>query len=161
MEKALKEPHCEAFPKELAVMRMARQAYYKTHQPNFEQEGLDDLSNMFQQMATSANLLGTEIHEVQENWGGRSNLQVAKSSSKDIHFFRIITPNKLPKIMALEGIHSPKALQWQSGLAFCLWCVKESQNIGIVVNHLWTTHYHLGLICVHCLDYFTTSTDTM
>ena len=22
-----------------------------------------------------------------------------------------------------------------------------------MVNHLWTMHYHLGLICTHCLDY--------
>ena len=30
-----------------------------------------------------------------------------------------------------------------------------------MVNHLWTTHIHLGLICARCLDYFTTSTDAM
>ena len=116
MAKALKEPHCKAFSKELAVMRVARQAYYKTHQPNFEQEGLDNLSSMFQQMATSANLLGTEIHGLQEDCGGRRDLQttnwLARSSSKDIHFFRIVAPNELLKIMGLEGIHSPKALQW-------------------------------------------------
>ena len=41
------------------------------------------------------------------------------------------------------------------------WCDKEGQNEGTVVNHLWTTHYHLGLICAHCLEYFTTSADTM
>ena len=63
--------------------------------------------------------------------------------------------------MGLKGIHSPKALQQQSGLTFCPWCGKEGQNKGTIVNHLQTTHYHLGLICVHCLDYFTTSTDAM
>ena len=31
----------------------------------------------------------------------------------------------------------------------------------MVINHLWTIHYHLGLECVLCLDFFTTSTDTM
>ena len=30
-----------------------------------------------------------------------------------------------------------------------------------MVNHLQSTHYHLGLICAHCLDYFTTNADTM
>ena len=30
-----------------------------------------------------------------------------------------------------------------------------------MVNHLWTTHYHMGLIFAHCQDYFTTSADTM
>ena len=63
--------------------------------------------------------------------------------------------------MGLKGIHSPEASQWWSGLAFCLWCRKEGQNEGTIVNHLWTMHYHLGLICVHCLEYFTTCTDAM
>ena len=35
-ENTLKEPHSEAFSKESEVMRTARQAYYETHQPNFE-----------------------------------------------------------------------------------------------------------------------------
>ena len=30
-----------------------------------------------------------------------------------------------------------------------------------MVNHLWTMHYHLGLVCACCLDYFTTSADAM
>ena len=38
---------------------------------------------------------------------------------------------------------------------------KEGQNEGTVVNHLQTSHYHLGLICGQCLEYFTTSADTM
>ena len=44
---------------------------------------------------------------------------------------------------------------------FCPWCGKESQNEGTVVTHLQTMHYHLGLICAHCLDYFTTSADAV
>ena len=62
--------------------------------------------------------------------------------------------------MGLKGIHLPKALQWQSGLT-CLWCGKEGQNEGMVVNHLQTMHYHLGLICTCCLNYFTMSADAM
>ena len=30
-----------------------------------------------------------------------------------------------------------------------------------MVNHLQMMHYHLGLICVCCLDFFTMSSDTM
>ena len=59
------------------------------------------------------------------------------------------------------GIYSPKALCRQAGLTFCLWCGKEGQNEGTVVNHLWMSHYHLGLVYSQCLKYFTTSTDTM
>ena len=31
----------------------------------------------------------------------------------------------------------------------------------MVVNHLQMSHYHLGLICSWCLEYFTTSANTM
>ena len=29
------------------------------------------------------------------------------------------------------------------------------------MNHLHTNHYHLGLVCSQCTEYFTTSADTM
>ena len=128
MAKPLKESHQEAFSKELEVVKAARWAYYSTHHPSFEQEGSHDLSSTFWEMATLTNLLGNEIHEVQESWTGQTDLkaahQYAKSSPKDIHFFRVVLPTELPKIMGLKGIHSPKALQQCSGLTFCLWCGK-------------------------------------
>ena len=146
-------------------MKVARWAYHKAHWVNFEQEGLYNHSSIFWQMATSTNLLGTKVHEVQESWGGQKDLQatnqVAKASQKDIHFFQIILPIELLKIMGLKDIPSSEALQWQGGLTFCPWCGKEGQNEWTVVNHLQTMHYHLGLICAHCLDYFTTSAENM
>ena len=74
--------------------------------------------------------------------------------------FRVILPTELPKIMGLRGIHSLKALQWWGGLSFCLWFGK-GQNEDSVRNHLQTSHYHLGLICSHCVEYFTTSANVM
>ena len=116
-------------------------------------------------MATSTNLLGTKIHEVQDSWGGKKDLQAttraAMSFPKDIHFFMVVAPTESPKIMGPKGIHSPKALQWWSGLTFCPWCGKEGQDEGNIVHHLQTMHYHLGLICAHCLEYITTSSDAM
>ena len=116
-------------------------------------------------MATSTYILGNKIHGVQKSFGSRKDLQAtnqaARSSSKDIYFLRVVAPTESPKIRGLKGIHSLEALQWQSGLTFCPWCGKEDENEGTVVNHLWTKHYHLGLICAHCLDYFTTSADAM
>ena len=160
--KALKEPCCEAFSKESAVVKVARWAYFKTHWANFEEEGSHDLASIFWDMASSTNLLGTEVHEVQEEWSGQQELKAtnktAKASQKDIHIFRLVMPTELPKIMGLEGIHSSKALQWQSGLSFCLWCRKEGQKEGTMVNHL---HYHMGFVCVCCLDFFAMSSDTM
>ena len=128
-------------------------------------KGSYDLSSTFREMATSTNLMGSEVHEVQEAWTGWKNLRaaycVAKSSPKDICFFRVMLPTISPKIMGLRRIHSLEALHQWSGLSFCLWCGKEGQNEGTLVNHLHTSHYHLGLICSCCIEYFTTSTDTM
>ena len=96
VEKALKEPQREGFSKESDVVKEARQAYQKAHQANFEQEGSYDLSSIFFQMATSTNLPGTEVHEVQESWGGqkdpRATNQVARASPKDIHFSGLSYP---------------------------------------------------------------------
>ena len=88
-------------------------------------------------MATSANLMGSEVHKVQEMWTGQKAIRAAhcmtKHSPKDIHFFRIMLPTESPKIMGLMGIHSPEALQWWGGLSFCPWC-RKGQNEGMVVN---------------------------
>ena len=42
-----------------------------------------------------------------------------------------------------------------------MWCRKEGKNEGTVVNHLQTSHYHLGLICSCCMEYFTMSANAM
>ena len=127
--------------------------------------GPQDLTCTFQEMATSAGLMDSEVHEVQEVWTGQKDLQathhMVKGSPKGIQFFQVVPPTESPMIMGLKGIHSPKALHQQAGLSFCPWCGKEGQNAGTVVNHLQTSHYCLGLICSQCLRYFTTSTDTI
>ena len=116
-------------------------------------------------MATSTNLLGMEIHEVQENWSGHKDLWatncVAKTSPKDIYFFMVVTLTESLKIMDLKGIHSPEALWWWGGLIFCPWCGMEGQNEGTIVNHLWTMCYQLSIVCAWCLEYFTTNADAM
>ena len=65
-------------------------------------------------MATSTNLLNTEVYEVQETLGSQKDLsaanQVARASLKDIYFFWIISPMESPKIMGLKGILSTEAL---------------------------------------------------
>ena len=142
-----------------------RWVYQKTHQANFKQEGSYDLSSVFCQMATSTNLLDTEVYEVQESWGSQRDLkttnQVASTLPKDIHFLQIASPMESPKTMGLKGIHSTEALQCRGGLTFCPWCGKEGQNEGMLVNHLGTMHYQLGLICAHCLSYFITNAEAM
>ena len=82
------------------IVKVTRWAYQKAYCTNFEQEGSYDLSSMFWKMTTSTNLLGTEVHEVQEAWVSQKDLRVtnwvAKVSSKGIDFFRVVTPTVTP-----------------------------------------------------------------
>ena len=59
------------------------------------------------------------------------------------------------------GIYDQDALCHFSGITHCLWCGKEGQNEGTVVNHLQTVHYRLGLVCNKCHDYPSTMADTL
>ena len=97
------------------MVKVARQTYHKTHRVMFQQEGSYDLTD-FWEMAQETNLLNVEIYEVQEAWtsqqGLRATNHAAKASQRDIQFFCLVTPTKLPNIMGLKGIHSPKALLW-------------------------------------------------
>ena len=61
----------------------------------------------------------------------------------------------------LAGIHDLDALCCFNGLTHCPWCGKEGQNKGTVVNHMWTVHYRLGLVCDKCNDCPSTSSDTL
>ena len=140
---------------------MTRWSYFKTHHPKFDHKVSHNLAHEFQKRADSAGLLDLDVYEVQDMWTGQKELcatnHVAKGSLKDICYFQVISPTELSKIMGLKGIHSPEVLKWQNGLSFCSWCGKEGQNEGSLVNHLRTSHYHLGLICSQCLEYFTSS----
>ena len=110
------------------------------HCADYDHEGSQDLSHTFQEMVTSAGLMDSEVLKVQEVWTGQKDLQVthhaAKGSPKSIQYFWVVPPTESPKIMGLKGIHSLKALCWQVGLSFCLWCGNEGQNEGTIVNHL-------------------------
>ena len=139
--------------------------YTEVHCPTFDQEGSHDLSSLFQEMITSAYLLGSEIYEVQEVWAGQRELRFANhtmsSMPKGLQFFCLVSPLESPKAMGLKGIHHPNALCHCAGLSFCPWCRKEGQNKGTVVNHLQTMLYRLGLVCSDCLHYSTTTSEAM
>ena len=160
--KALKEPQRQAFSKESDVVKVARWAYQKAHQANFEQEGSYDLSSIFKQMATSINLLGTKVHEVQEIWGSQKDLWLLTewqrllqktSTFLDCLTHRVAKDHGPQRHPFLWG---PAMMRWPDLLPL-VW--QRGQNEGTVVNHLWTTHHHLGLNCANCLDYFTTSAE--
>ena len=61
------------------------------HHTDFDHEGSQDFSHIFQEMATSAGLMDSEFHEVQEVLPGWKDLWavhcVVKGSPKGIQFF--------------------------------------------------------------------------
>ena len=67
--------------------------------------------DIFQDMIASAGLLGSQIYEIQEVWGGQSGLQYAnnvlKTSPKRLQLFLPLLPSESPKVMGLAGIHNP------------------------------------------------------
>ena len=68
--KALKPSHTEAFSQDSDLVKEAREAFFLKHSYNFIDDGTCNLSEIFQQMATNAKLLGTSIHEIQASWMG-------------------------------------------------------------------------------------------
>ena len=116
-------------------------------------------------MAKSTDLLGTTIHEVQAVWMGPDKLWQAnyalRSLPKGLKFLCVVPPSESPKVMGLVGIHDLDTLDCFNGLTHCPWCCKEGQNEGTVVNHLWTVHYRLGLVCNKCNNCPSTSSNTL
>ena len=154
LHKALMGSQQEAFTRDSELVWKVREDYFKTNHPHFDCETSHDLMDVFQDMITSASLLGSQIYPIQEGWGGQSKLWYAnnalKTLPKGVQFFHPVSPLELPKVMGLAGIHNPDALLCFNSITFCPWCGKEGQNEGTIVNHLWMTHYKLGLVCGTC-----------
>ena len=146
-------------------MKEATKEYFKRHSYNFTTEGTCDLGEVFRHMAKSTKLLGSSIYKIQEVWKGPDKLQQAnyalRSLPKGLNFLCAVPPSESPKVMGLVGIHDPDTLCHFNGLTHCLWCGKEGQNEGTVVNHLQMVHYRLALVCDKCNNYLPTSLDTL
>ena len=108
----LMENHQETFRKDSDLIQATRHTYSKMHHPDYNHKGSQDLSHTFQEMATSAGLMDSEVHEVQEVWTGQKDLWAAhheqKVSPKGIQFFWVVPPTKSPSIMGLRGSIPPK-----------------------------------------------------
>ena len=135
------------------------------HSYNFTTDGTHNLSGTFRQLAASANLLGTSIHEIQSTWTGPKELKqvnyALQSLPKGLKFLHAVPPSESPKVMGLMGIHNPDALCHFSSVTYSPWCKKEGQNEGTMVNHLQTIHYRLGLVCNRCYSCLSTMSDTL
>ena len=97
-------------------------------------QGTCDLSEIFKQMAASADLLGTSIYKIQVSWMGPDELKQAnyalRSLPKGLKFLHVVPSSESPKVMELMGIHDPDALCSFSGITHHPWCGKEGQNEG-------------------------------
>ena len=163
--KVLKQSHSEAFSWDSDLVKEARKEYFSKHSYNFTTEGTCNLSKVFRQMAKSAKLLGTSIHDIQVLLRGPDELRqvnyALRSLPKGLKFLCVVLPSESPKVMGLVGIHNLDALHCFNGLTHCPWCGKEGQNEGTVVNHLQMVHYKLGLVCHKYNDCPSTSSDTL
>ena len=153
------------FGQDSDLVKEARREFFSKHSYNFIMEGTHGLSEIFKQMATSAKLLCTSIHEIQVSWMGPEELKQAnyalRSLPKGLKCFCVVPPSESPKVMGLVGIHDPDTLWCFSGITHCPWCGKEDQNEGTMVNHLQMVHYRLGLVCNRCHDCLSIMADTL
>ena len=161
----LKPNHAKAFSRDSNMVREARREYFSKHSFDFTSDGTCNLSRMFKCLPTRAGLLGTSIYETQSPWTGPEELKqvnyILLSLPKGLKFLQAVPPSESPKVMGLMGIHDPDALHQFRSVTYCPWCRKEGQNKGTVVNHLWTTHYQLGLVCDRCYSCLSTTSDTL
>ena len=67
----------EAFSQDLSLVRKMREEYFRRHCPNFNTENTHDLSDVFQHMVKTAELLGFAIFKIKEAWTGPDELQQA------------------------------------------------------------------------------------
>ena len=132
-------------------MQKAREDYFQANWPYFHNENSANLTGILQNMIESTGLLGSEIFEIQETWTGWYELEYAnyglKTLLKGLKFFHPVSPSESPKVTGLTKIHHPDALCHFNRVIHCLWCGKEGQNEGMIINHLWMMHYKLGLVC--------------
>ena len=161
---ALKPNHAKAFSWDSNMVREARREYFSKHSFDFTLDGTWDLSGMVKHLAMRAGLLGTSIYKTQSPWSRPEELKQANYILLSLPKGMIpqgCTPSESPKVMGLMGIHDPDALCQFDSVIYCSWCGKEGQNKGMVVNHLWTTHYWLGLVCDRCYGCPSTMSNTL
>ena len=154
--RALKPSHTEVFGQDSYLVKGSREEFFSKHSYNFIMKGTCNLLEIFRQMATSPDLLGTSIYEIQASWSGPDEIKQAnyalRSLPKGLKFLCVVPPSESPKVMGLMGIHDLDTLHHFSSVSHCPCCGKEGQNEGTVVNHLWMVHYSLGLVCNKCHD---------
>ena len=138
---SLKGDWQEAFAKDSHLVQWAREDYFKAHHPHFNHETLWDLSDLLQDMIISADLLDSKISKSKRTGPG-----------KKTYGLQMIHWRLYQRACIFSKLYCQQNCPKSCPLPFCQyasypWCRKEGQNEGTIVNHLWTTHYRLGLAC--------------
>ena len=149
------KPSCaEAFLWDSSIVKEARSHFFSNHSYNWVHDGTSDLSDVFKELAKSACLLGEAIYKIQLSWTRPEELKQANyalwSLPKGLQLLRAVPTSESPKVMGLMGYswsQCPSVL-CRLHLLSLVW--EGGQNEGMVVNHLRTTHYRLGLVCDQC-----------
>ena len=162
--KVLTERHLETFKWDSLLVRETREDFRK-HSPNFSMENTSDLFEVFRHMIMAAELLDSSIYEIKETWVGLDELwqgnYTVRTLPKGLKFLRAVPPSDSPKVMGLTGIHNLDTLCHFYRVTHCPWGGKVGQNKGTVINHLWSIHYRLGLVCKKCYGCPTTSSEAI
>ena len=154
LHKTLSRSCQKVFSRDFRLVWKAREDYFWGNQPHCHSKNSCNLMDIICNMIKSTGILGSEIFEILETWAGWYELEYAnhalKTLPKGLKFFHLVSPSESPKVMGLTNMHNPDALCHFNGVTHCLWCKKEGQNEGMIINHLWTMHYKLGLVCEKC-----------
>ena len=73
LHKSLMGSWQEAFAKDPSLVQKAREDYFKATLHSFDHKTLHNLTDVFEDMVTSASLLGSQIYKIQEVWTGGMN----------------------------------------------------------------------------------------
>ena len=65
---SLKPSHAEAFNRDSDIVKEARFHFFSKHSCDWDNDGTNDLSNVFKGLAESTSLLGEAIYEIQLSW---------------------------------------------------------------------------------------------
>ena len=125
LHKALTRSYQEAFSQDSSLVRETREEYLWSHCPNFNNESIQDFTDIFQCMIETAGLLGSAIYKITEAWSGQDELQQANyllmTLPKGLKFFRVVSPSESLKVMLLMGIHDPDMLYHFNAVTHCPW----------------------------------------
>ena len=113
------------FTEDSDLVKEAGKEFFSKHSYNFITEGTHNLSEIFRQMATSAELLGTSIYEIQASWMAPDELRQANYAlrflPKGLKFLHVLPSSESPKVMGLVGIHDLDTLCHFSSVTHYPW----------------------------------------